>query len=226
MKFGGAAKKDKVKTVDVSVRGIINKLCPENYDKLSKEIMSLNWVESEEILSTCTKLVFEKAIDEPHFSGIYADLCVDLTNQFKRADDLDFRKGLIKAVQEQFQKYNEKSEPDENGETDVIERLTNKDVRVIEFRIKLVEAKAKAVDPENKMTDKEKKIAKSEVISWEEEIDERRKKIKKRRYGNITFIGHLFERDLQGGFVKIPRKCSKFAEKWLKMAKKDQNQPF
>ena len=46
------------------------------------------------------------------------------------------------------------------------------------------------------LSDKEKKIAESEVISWKGEIDERRKKIKKRRYGNIIFIGHLFERDL------------------------------
>merc|ERR1712173_312172 len=38
--------------------------------------------------------------------------------------------------------------------------------------------------------------AQSEIVNWEEEIEEKRKKIKKRRYGNITFIGHLFERDL------------------------------
>merc|ERR1711972_102995 len=84
----------------------------------------------------------------------------------------------------------------EDGDQDVIERLCNKDEKIIEFRKKLEAAKEKALDKENKMTDKEKKIAQSEIVSWEEEIEEKRKKIKKRRYGNITFIGHLFERDL------------------------------
>merc|ERR1712223_642411 len=124
--------------------------------------------------NSCTQLVFEKAIDEPHFSGIYADLCVDLTATFKgkpMSNDPDFRKTLIKAVQDQFQKYNEKGDEDD-GETDVIERLCNKDEKIIEFRKKLEAAK------ENKMTDKEKKIAQSEIVSWEEEIEEKRKKIK------------------------------------------------
>ena len=157
MKFG-SAKKDKTKTVNVSVLSILNKLCPDNYEKLSKEIMTLNWIESEKMLRTCTQLLFEKAIDEPHFSGIYADLCLDLTNQFKRADDeraddLYFRKFLVEFVREQFQNYMEIRKPDENGETDVIERLTNKDAGVIKFRVKLVEAESKALDLENKMSD-------------------------------------------------------------------------
>ena len=55
VKFG-AAKKDETELV--SVISILNKLCPDNYEKLSKEIMTLNWIESEKMLRTCTQLVF------------------------------------------------------------------------------------------------------------------------------------------------------------------------
>lgn len=62
----------------MQVRGILNKLTPENFEKLSDELLKLDF-NSSKILNGTILLIFEKAIDEPKYSSMYAQLCKRLS---------------------------------------------------------------------------------------------------------------------------------------------------
>ncbi|XP_065582047.1 eukaryotic translation initiation factor 4 gamma 2-like isoform X1 [Artemia franciscana] len=59
------------------VRGILNKLTPERFEKLSEDLLSLG-LNSEVILKGVILLIFDKALDEPKYSSMYARLCKKL----------------------------------------------------------------------------------------------------------------------------------------------------
>ena len=60
-----------------SVKGILNKLTPEAFDKLLEQLKST--ITSTEILHGSIALVFESAVAQPTFVGMYAELCVRLS---------------------------------------------------------------------------------------------------------------------------------------------------
>lgn len=57
-----------------SVRSILNKLTPQKFQQLMKQVMELN-IDTEERLKGVIDLIFEKAISEPNFSVAYANMC-------------------------------------------------------------------------------------------------------------------------------------------------------
>lgn len=56
------------------VRSILNKLTPQMFNQLMKQVTDLT-INTEERLKGVIDLVFEKAIDEPSFSVAYANMC-------------------------------------------------------------------------------------------------------------------------------------------------------
>lgn len=56
------------------VRSILNKLTPQKFQQLMKQVMELN-IDTEERLKGVIDLIFEKAISEPNFSVAYANMC-------------------------------------------------------------------------------------------------------------------------------------------------------
>lgn len=62
------------------VRGILNKLTPEKFKKLSDDLLRID-LESSVILRGVIYLIFEKALDEPKYSSMYAQLCKRLTEE-------------------------------------------------------------------------------------------------------------------------------------------------
>ena len=56
------------------VRGILNKMTPEKFNQLMKQVTDLT-IDTEERLNGVVDLVFEKAIDEPSFSVGYGNMC-------------------------------------------------------------------------------------------------------------------------------------------------------
>lgn len=60
------------------VRSILNKLTPQKFQQLMKQVMELN-IDTEERLKGVIDLIFEKAISEPNFSVAYANMCRCLT---------------------------------------------------------------------------------------------------------------------------------------------------
>jgi hypothetical protein len=49
----------------------------DTFDKLSQQLTSIE-VDSREMLSKIISLVFDKAVDEPNFGELYAELCVQV----------------------------------------------------------------------------------------------------------------------------------------------------
>lgn len=65
-----------IKTLDLfrRVRSILNKLTPQMFQQLMKQVTELT-IDTEERLKGVIDLIFEKAISEPNFSVAYANMC-------------------------------------------------------------------------------------------------------------------------------------------------------
>ena len=59
----------------MEVRGILNKLTPSTYDELTDDFCKYKVYEDEKLLAKIVDLIFEKAVEEQHFCGLYSDLC-------------------------------------------------------------------------------------------------------------------------------------------------------
>lgn len=64
----------KTKELFRRVRSILNKLTPQMFQQLMKQVTDLT-IDTEERLKGVIDLIFEKAISEPNFSVAYANMC-------------------------------------------------------------------------------------------------------------------------------------------------------
>lgn len=89
------------------VRGILNKLTPDKFEKLCHELLEVG-IETKYVLKGVILLVFEKALDEPKYSSMYALLCLRLSEEAPNFDDpgktgnSTFRRLLLKQCEEEF----------------------------------------------------------------------------------------------------------------------------
>ncbi|XP_056304697.1 eukaryotic translation initiation factor 4 gamma 3 [Danio aesculapii] len=90
------------------VRSILNKLTPQMFSQLMKQVTDLT-IDTEERLKGVIDLVFEKAINEPSFSVAYGNMCsclatlkVPMTD--KPNSTVNFRKLLLNRCQKEFEK--------------------------------------------------------------------------------------------------------------------------
>lgn len=101
------------------VRGILNKLTPEKFHKLSEELLSVG-LDSTQILKGVILLIFDKALDEPKYSSMYALLCRKLceeapnfdppTNNTGSHNSNTFRRLLLAKCQDEFENRRKASE--------------------------------------------------------------------------------------------------------------------
>ncbi|XP_051027427.1 eukaryotic translation initiation factor 4 gamma 3 isoform X16 [Acomys russatus] len=101
---------ESIKTQELfrKVRSILNKLTPQMFNQLMKQVSGLT-VDTEERLKGVIDLVFEKAIDEPSFSVAYANMCRCLVTlkvpmADKPGNTVNFRKLLLNRCQKEFEK--------------------------------------------------------------------------------------------------------------------------
>uniref|UniRef100_F7CGV3 Eukaryotic translation initiation factor 4 gamma 1 n=1 Tax=Monodelphis domestica TaxID=13616 RepID=F7CGV3_MONDO len=90
------------------VRSILNKLTPEMFQQLLKQVQQLA-IDTEERLKGVIDLIFEKAISEPNFAVSYANMCHCLMGlKVPRTDKpevtVNFRKLLLTRCQKEFEK--------------------------------------------------------------------------------------------------------------------------
>lgn len=83
------------------VRGVLNKLTPQKFDKLVDQVQALP-IDTPDRLKGVINLVFDKAVDEPNFSVAYAKMCNELRS--KDVQGSSFRKILITRCQQEFEK--------------------------------------------------------------------------------------------------------------------------
>ena len=92
--------------VEKKVRGILNKFTVEKFDKLYADLTDLITTESQ--VNKLVELIFDKAIQQHHFIGMYTDMCQKLNEWTKEksivSGDMAFRKILIDSCQSYFAK--------------------------------------------------------------------------------------------------------------------------
>uniref|UniRef100_A0A4W6E647 Eukaryotic translation initiation factor 4 gamma 2 n=1 Tax=Lates calcarifer TaxID=8187 RepID=A0A4W6E647_LATCA len=96
------------------VRGILNKLTPEKFDKLCLELLNVG-VDSKLVLKGIILLIVDKALEEPKYSQLYAQLCLRLAedapnfeepsteSQATQKQNTTFRRLLISKLQDEFE---------------------------------------------------------------------------------------------------------------------------
>ncbi|XP_066556511.1 eukaryotic translation initiation factor 4 gamma 2b isoform X2 [Amia ocellicauda] len=96
------------------VRGILNKLTPEKFDKLCLELLNVG-VDSKLVLKGIILLIVDKALEEPKYSSLYAQLCLRLAEdapnfdgpspdvQTAQKQSTTFRRLLISKLQDEFE---------------------------------------------------------------------------------------------------------------------------
>ncbi|XP_034743085.1 eukaryotic translation initiation factor 4 gamma 1a isoform X4 [Etheostoma cragini] len=90
------------------LRSILNKLTPQKFQELMKQVTELT-IDTEERLKGTIDLIFEKAISEPNFSVAYANMCRCLLGLKVPIPDkpglfVNFRKLLLNRCQKEFEK--------------------------------------------------------------------------------------------------------------------------
>eukprot|EP01039_Chlorochromonas_danica_P010250 gene10250-11345_t len=68
---------DPLEKLTMDVTAILNKITPQTFEKLSQQILEIK-LEDTSMLDRVVQLIFEKAVQEPNFTFMYADLCLML----------------------------------------------------------------------------------------------------------------------------------------------------
>ncbi|XP_062219612.1 eukaryotic translation initiation factor-like isoform X2 [Phragmites australis] len=103
---GNLSNKEKVLK---TVKGILNKLTPEKFDVLKGQLIEAG-ITSADILKDVITLIFEKAVFEPTFCQMYAQLCSDLNEKLPSfppeepgGREITFKRVLLNNCQEAFE---------------------------------------------------------------------------------------------------------------------------
>lgn len=89
-----------------NVRAVLNKLTPENFQKLIKELSNYNFCTPAQLYEVVS-LIFEKAVDESKYCRLYALLCVRLNAELPNFEEkgcvfTTFQKFLLTKLQKEF----------------------------------------------------------------------------------------------------------------------------
>ncbi|KAL2481115.1 Eukaryotic translation initiation factor [Abeliophyllum distichum] len=92
-----------------TVKGILNKLTPEKFDLLKGQLID-SGITSADILKGVISLIFDKAVLEPTFCPMYAQLCFDLSENLppfpsdeSGGKEITFKRVLLNICQEAFE---------------------------------------------------------------------------------------------------------------------------
>lgn len=105
MRNGDKCNKDDLLDFERSIKTVLNKLTPENFDNCVLEIKTIH-IESEEKLNCLVEQVFSKAIQEESYSKIYSILSAKFNSL--TANGKTFRSILLNKCQTMFKKGLEK----------------------------------------------------------------------------------------------------------------------
>ena len=96
---------DPIKILERNVQAILNKLTPQNFDKLVAEFKVLK-IDTVPKLEAFVELIFEKAVDEHEFSQTYARMCKVLTDKMvtNSQKPMNFKRLMITRCQKEFER--------------------------------------------------------------------------------------------------------------------------
>lgn len=179
------------------IRSLLNKLTLEKFDKIFKQIIDIN-ISSYEILTGVVREVFEKALFEPKFSGMYAELCVrldlvtrEMLQQASIVDDrgrpIFFRNILLNNCRDEFIRFAKSSESTEK------DKQTEEADPAKEDKTDSATEEASTEEAKKPLTPKEK-AAEEKAAAGKAAANATT--AKRRMLANVRFIGELFLKDL------------------------------
>jgi len=98
--------KDEKDQVLRSITGILNRITPEKFDKLTVKLCEqIGSIVEEDVYTEAVSLVFMKAVSESNFSKMYAELCLKLNLQpvAVPGEKITFRRVLLNKCQDEFE---------------------------------------------------------------------------------------------------------------------------
>ncbi|KAG1360713.1 eukaryotic translation initiation factor 4G [Cocos nucifera] len=111
------------------LKGILNKLTPQNFEKLFQQVKDVN-IDNAVTLIGVIDQIFDKALMEPTFCEMYADFCYHLARELpdftEGNEKITFKRLLLNKCQEEFERGEreqaEASKAIEEGETEQSEQ--------------------------------------------------------------------------------------------------------
>ena len=156
-------------------RSLLNKLTVEKFDTITAKILQLD-ISSAEQVGDVVGLIFDKAVDEPKFGGMYANLCLRLSQSLS-----PFSQEYIEFMRQQAPGNTN----DQNYEKRFLFRRMMLRKCQVEFESKNDWADAVELKISDDMSEEELAAVAAE--------ETKRRKLKRRTLGNIRFIGELYK---------------------------------
>ncbi|OQV18116.1 Eukaryotic translation initiation factor 4 gamma 2, partial [Hypsibius exemplaris] len=128
---GGASEQDRLEAIQRGIRSLLNKLTPENFERVSTELTATA-LKSEAILTTAIDLIFRKALEEPQYNSLYAQLCRRLSDNAPNKDI--FKRVLFTEVQNAYmRRLGTGSDPKVKGVKDESHRRKQEHLSNVKF---------------------------------------------------------------------------------------------
>ncbi|KAL8119365.1 hypothetical protein AgCh_016765 [Apium graveolens] len=114
---------DKEQAKQRQLKGILNKLTPQNFERLFEQVKQVN-IDSAGTLTGVISQIFDKALMEPTFCEMYANFCDHLSGELpdfcEDNEKITFKRLLLNKCQEEFERgereQEEANRPEEEGE--------------------------------------------------------------------------------------------------------------
>ena len=178
----------KYEKIRKEIRGLLNKITPSTYEELSTEFCSYKINEDPKLLTPIIDLIFDKAVEEPHFCPLYSDLC---------KKQVDVERQMAQAQRDKTPDRQSTPQPGESTGPKPTE--TNFRIEII-LKCQRTFSASQEYDQKMKdLADKLKELPETEEKSRsqiKDEIEMRRSREKRRLLGIIKFIGQLYRHHL------------------------------
>lgn len=135
--------------LEKTTNGLLNKLTVENFEILATKLVNIDLSDTESV-AFFTGLVYEKAVMEPHFSAVYAALCLFIvrnlpsTQHWQISDSKCsvFQSILIKMCQTEFARPVKWAIPQERVDADMTSIIEMEQIAQREYDLKMAKVRS------------------------------------------------------------------------------------
>lgn len=169
-----------------TVQSALNKLTEQNYEAILTSIRTPELIYDEAVCNGAVNIIFNKAVAEPVFSGLYARVIEDITH---------YERSLRSDAEKNFQPVNDDAAGDQSVSTDAAGSSCGNDAE-----------NGGRTDPEREKAELNKSVVRLAVINRCQSFfeafveqgppcdEEEAENLKKRNMSNIKFVGELYMR--------------------------------
>jgi len=90
-------------TIIKEVTGILNKLSKDNFTTMAANLEKIK-IDNKPLVQSVIEIIFQKAINEPHFGEVYATLCQQLGGKQYCNGTINFKREILTQCQKEFEK--------------------------------------------------------------------------------------------------------------------------